>query len=169
MYRPGEGEIPPSTTSATSLHSSSGYSETSVKASTNPLISLFPPAYRNPVKETEGKKDRIALSYEQQQIVDSFLNDYKNNIRKTYGHSVAFIAAFMLLVYDDQSQIGKRRKQSASGTDHNLYLSPFCPFKLVKRPLIIKYRQENTAFSVYRTVLEGSICLPFTAWTYGKS
>ena len=41
-------------------------------------------AYRNPVKETEGKKDRIALSYEQQQIVDSFLNDYKNNIRKTY-------------------------------------------------------------------------------------
>lgn len=41
-------------------------------------------AYRNPVKETKGQETGITLSLEQQEIVDSFLSDYQNRIRKTY-------------------------------------------------------------------------------------
>lgn len=41
-------------------------------------------ASRNPIKAKGGPEGRIALSLEQQEIVDSFLSDYKNKIRKTY-------------------------------------------------------------------------------------
>lgn len=41
-------------------------------------------ASRNPIKAAGGPEGRIALSLEQQEIVDSFLSDYKNKIRKTY-------------------------------------------------------------------------------------
>lgn len=40
--------------------------------------------YRNPIKEKEQERKEIVLSFAQQQIVDSFLRDYREQIRKTY-------------------------------------------------------------------------------------
>ncbi|MBP3459251.1 MAG: primosomal protein N' [Lachnospiraceae bacterium] len=40
--------------------------------------------YRNPVKVDENMQTKIQLSEKQQEIVDAFCDDYKNNLRKTY-------------------------------------------------------------------------------------
>ena len=47
------------------------------------------------------------------------------------GHGLALVAALMLLVHDDQSQIGKRNKKSRSRADNHIYFSPSCPLALI--------------------------------------
>ncbi len=47
------------------------------------------------------------------------------------GHGLALVAALMLLVHDDQSQIGKRNKKSRPRADDHIYFPPSCPLALI--------------------------------------
>ena len=47
------------------------------------------------------------------------------------GHYLALIGAFMLFIYDNQSQPGKRGKQRGARTNHNIDIAASGPLKLI--------------------------------------
>ena len=51
--------------------------------------------------------------------------------RMVPGHYLALIGAFMLFVYDNQSQPGKRSKQCRARTNHNIDIAASGPLKLI--------------------------------------
>ncbi len=48
-----------------------------------------------------------------------------------FGHRPAFVTVFVFLINDNKPNTGKRGKQCGAGTNHNINIPVFCPFKLV--------------------------------------